>query len=498
MYIFKYALKSILSSKARNILIGIILVVIAISSCIALSIKNAADQVVQAQKDSNDIIATLSLDRKNLQSNFKKGSENSSEGAGNPQDFMANVPTITTDMIKNYGNSNYLKSYYYTIQINTNSTNIQKVTQDTSDTNGDSGRNNGMILKQNFNNQSGDFKVIGYSSLDAMSEFVSGTYKITDGSMFDIQATDNPCVISDELADKNTLKVGSQIVVSDPNDETKTYNLKVVGIYNDSSENSEDRFSMFSMAANQILVPNSVVENIAKNDTDIQAQITPAFVLKNYDDVDNFKSEISSKGLSEYYSISTNQESVEKSVKPIENLSSYTKIFLIIVLIIGAIILFVLNMINIKDRKYEIGVLRAIGMKKHLVLSKFILETLVITTVSMILGIVIGSLLSVPTANYMLKNQISSTQNTQDSINKNFGGEGAGPQNVGGFAQRGMISTLSNNYNTNYIDKINAVVSAKVILQILLIGLLLTFISSSVSMIYIIKFSPLKILSNRS
>lgn len=502
MYIFKYALKSISRAKGRNILIGIILTVIAISSCVALSIKNAADSVVENEKSSNDIIATLSMDRQNLQKDFKKNSSANNTTSGNntesPKDFMANIPTLTVDMIKNYGNSNYLKNYYYTAQISMNSSNISKVTNENTNNSNNNAPGNVNTLNNTKSGESDGFKLVGYSSLDAMSEFVNGTYKISNGSMFDISATDSPCVISNELADKNSLSVGSTILLTDLNDSTKAYNLKVVGIYTDSSENSDDKFSMFSMAANQILVPSSIVENIANNDSNIKIQVTPEFVLNSGDNIDEFKSELTSKGLSNYYTVLTNKDSVESTVKPIENLSSYTSIFLIIVLIIGAIILFILNMINIKDRKYEIGVLRAIGMKKHLVLSQFLIESMIITLISLIIGISAGSIISVPTANYMLKNEIASQQSSQENVSQNFGGKSGTQMNR--MQQRGgnIISKFGKNSNTNYVDKINAVVNVKVVLELAGIGILLTLISDSVSMIYIAKYSPLKILSSRT
>jgi putative ABC transport system permease protein len=60
MYIFKNAFKSITRTKARNILIGVIIVVIATSCCIALSIKNSATKLIESYEDSYNIEATLS------------------------------------------------------------------------------------------------------------------------------------------------------------------------------------------------------------------------------------------------------------------------------------------------------------------------------------------------------------------------------------------------------------------------------------------------------
>ena len=44
MYIVKYALKNISRSLGRNILIGIIVLIIAVSSCVAMSIQCASEK----------------------------------------------------------------------------------------------------------------------------------------------------------------------------------------------------------------------------------------------------------------------------------------------------------------------------------------------------------------------------------------------------------------------------------------------------------------------
>ena len=50
----------------------------------------------------------------------------------------------------------------------------------------------------------------------------------------------------------------------------------------------------------------------------------------------------------------------------------------------------------------------------------------------------------------------------------------------------------------NYVDKINAIINIKTIGELVVIGVVLTFISSSISMVFIARYSPLKILINRT
>ncbi|HBL85052.1 MAG TPA: hypothetical protein DDZ99_09205 [Clostridiales bacterium] len=59
------------------------------------------------------------------------------------------------------------------------------------------------------------------------------------------------------------------------------------------------------------------------------------------------------------------------------------------------------------------------------------------------------------------------------------------------------MNNIGNNV-TNYISEINSSTDMVVILQLLGIGLLLTAISSSAAVIFIMRYEPLKILTSRT
>ena len=50
----------------------------------------------------------------------------------------------------------------------------------------------------------------------------------------------------------------------------------------------------------------------------------------------------------------------------------------------------------------------------------------------------------------------------------------------------------------NYIDSINATVNLKVVGQLVLVGVLLTIISSLVAIVFVMRYEPLQILADRS
>jgi len=145
-------------------------------------------------------------------------------------------------------------------------------------------------------------------------------------------------------------------------------------------------------------------------------------------------------------------------------------------------------MINIRERKYEIGVLRTIGMKKSKLSLQFIIELMVVGVVSLLIGTAVGSTMSVPISNNLLKNEINSASEKYDNIENNFGGPDAKNFKNKDFGVA----------KVDEIDKINAAVDLKVTGKLLGIGVLLILVSSLGSIVAILRFSPLTILKERS
>lgn len=528
MYILKNSLISIIRNKGRNILIGIIILVIACASTVTLAIRNTADNLVKDYEESHDIIGTISFNRQKLSNNFKGGEDSKKSNI----EAFNDIDSITLENIEKYGESDYLKSYYYVYNTSLNSDTLSKATdkyeyevEDRKTTTSSSTKttvtgdnSNGSDKKNpNGNNQrapmgerhttvnnyittvitktketfgstknlSYDFEIQGYSSYDAMTKFIDGTYKIEEGEI--ISSFDEfECVISEELASLNEVKVGETITFKNP-DNDKTYDFIVKGIFKDNGDNNNS-FSMYSSSVNTIITGSGVVKKLVEEDEKIVTNITPSFILKDDEKIDDFTQELNEKGLNEYYELNTNIDEIKNATKSIENVKIFATTFLIITLVISAIVLFVINMINIRERKYEIGVFRTIGMSKTKLTIQFLLELLIVAVIMLSIGAVIGGFLAKPIGNLLLQNEITANENEQTQISNNFG--------------RDMKGTMDIKYNgkleVEQIDRIDAVVDIVVVAQLLGIGILLVFISSMASMISIQRFSPLTILKERS
>ena len=513
MYIFKNAFVSIKRNKGRNILIGIIILVISIACAVTLSINNSAEKIVKSYEEKYNIEASLAMNRESLMKNLRGEDEKKSQEE--LIESFNKIESITLDEIKNYGESDYVSNYYYVYNTNVN---IKDVTEATDTLMKETTKVETTTRKQSFgqppgnmhfpgggnfgskttttkkttttekiyNNkaQGGAFTLLGYSSYESMRDFIDGKYIITDGEV-NSDFESNSCVISEELATLNDLKVGDTITIVSPNDEKVTYELVISGIYKENSDISEDMSVMFSSSANTVITNHTVIEKLKEQDEKFTATITPTYILKNKEVVELFEKEVKEKGLSEYYTITNNLETITSATKSIVNVKKFAITFLLITLAIGGVVLFVINMINIRERKYEIGVLRTIGMKKSTLITQFMIELIIVCVIGLSLGAFIGSKLSVNVANNLLQNEINNSKVEYQNVNKNFGGRDIDFNKIG-------IA------NIEQIDKIDAIVDIKVLFELLGIGLLLTIISGISSLIAIARFQPLQILKERS
>ena len=507
MYIIKNALISIKRNKGRNILLGIIILVIACATTVTLAIRNSADTLIESYDNKYDITASISVNRDNMRQNMGQppsdGSSSSDDSSSREEkmkemsEAFSAASKISVEDIESYADSDYVKSYYYTRSIEMNADDMDQVSS-SSGGSGDMPGGNMSPGKSDSSSSSDkvrcDFTVTGYSSIDAMTDFIEGSYSITEGAISD-DFTSNNCVINSELATLNDISVGDKITLVDPDDEDVTYKLTVTGIFEEASSDSSDQMSMFTNSANTIITNVNVINKIMKLNNDISVTTKPTFVLTSKDVVDAFAQEVEDKGLNEYLTVSSNLDNIESATSSISNIKTFATTFLIITFIICGVVLFVINLINIRQRKYEIGVLRTIGMKKSLLTAQFTTELLVVAIISLTLGAGSGAMLSVPVSNSLLQKEISSSQSQMEEINQNFGGGDKGGK--GGSMSRpgGPINGVA---QIQAFDSINATVDGKVLVQLFAIGIGLTFISSSACMVSIQRFSPLTILKERS
>lgn len=127
------------------------------------------------------------------------------------------------------------------------------------------------------------------------------------------------------------------------------------------------------------------------------------------------------------------------------------------------------------------------------------------TIIAIFIGTSVGAMASAPVANKLLERQVTSLKTQQDSQNQNFGRPSANSQGganlQGGTNFQGGMNIggeQQSNSQISYIKTISASTDFKVVMQLVGLGLILTIISSCASVGFILRYEPLKILSNRN
>lgn len=561
MYIIKNALKCISRSLGRNILIGIITLVIATSACLGLSIRQASESAKEKTLDGLSITATISYDRGSVmeqlgEENFTPPSRGEGGFGGFDRDkfssMMGDAKSLTLDEYKKYATADSVKDFYYTISAYFDGYEIDPVTTETESSDSTESSNStessrfpggmggmmGMMGGGGFT--TGDFTIMGYSNYYAMTDFVNGNASILEGGeMFEDSTTELTCVISKELSDYNGgISVGDKIVIVNPSLESETYTLTVSGLYT-SDSNNDFSMSMFGSSqdpANRIYMSADALQTILdaseaasttitdettgrESDSAISGTLSATYVFADPESYNAFEAEARALGLDESYTISSSDvKAYENSLTPLNTLSTMAGWFLLVIIAIGGIILIVLNIFNVRDRKYEVGVLTAMGMKKGKVALQFMCEILIVTMVSVTLGAAIGAVSSVPVTNALLAGQIESENSQVTQIEENFGRPGEFENFGGSFGGFGGGMPPEMNVNmpqapgsskpenvfedvvdktANYISEVDSAMNLTVVFQMLGVGLFLTLVSGVVSVLFIMRYDPLKILANR-
>ena len=229
----------------------------------------------------------------------------------------------------------------------------------------------------------------------------------------------------------------------------------------------------------------------------LNSQFTGTFVLQSVEDYNQFKDEVKNKakadGLDEdLYIVTSNDIATFKAgLKPLENLKSFATTFLYLMLAIGAIVLIVISVISIRDRKYEIGALAAMGLKKLKLSMMFMIEVLTVTLVAILIGAIAGAAVSVPITNTLLSAQVAQ-QTTEDNNKIQTPGM---PGGGGGNMERPEDGEVTG--EVSYVTQVGFSVDIFVILKMLAIGVGLAIVSGFTSIAFILRYDPKQILANR-
>lgn len=452
MYIIKNAFRNLFQNAGRNVMIAVIFLLVITMSCVAIVIRDNTTKIAEEYKNQLSTEVYIEKDYKRV-----------SKEAEDDDNFI--TPPITNEIIKKMASSKYLKKVDYAASLEAIA--------------------DGLTFRKPVEKRYTEMQMAGEAPERARipSMYLSGYDDVQNAKAFKNRQAQlvegafpkaaDEALISDELAKLNNLKVGDSFQAKDIHDKglkgtvLQEMTFRISGIYH--TEDADAYAEVFTKT------DYLVDENYA-----YRPVLQGTFYLASPNDLKAFQKDAAAAGLSDYYSVKTDEVAYNNFIKPIEQMTKIASIFLGVVLVLGATILLLLSMLAIRERKYEIGVLRAMGMKKSGIVIQMLLESVMIMAVCLVIGLLIGGLLAQPVTDMMLHSQLAD-------------------QGLNGLTQNMGYATMGGLATENApITHINAALSVVSVLQLSGIGLLLVLLSSAVASYYAMKFEPMRILRERN
>jgi putative ABC transport system permease protein len=329
--------------------------------------------------------------------------------------------------------------------------------------------NGGGSLPTNF---SPPITIVG--STDT-SHIQSTTLTITSGKNIDGSADSSNALISEAMASKNNLKVGSTFTAYGTD-------LTVAGIYKTTTGSAD----------NTVVVALPTLQRLTNQSGDVTS------ATATVDSADNLASSTNTVKslLGSSADVTNAQDQADNTVKPLENVKTISLVSLIGAVIAGGVIIFLVMLMVVRERRREIGILKAIGATNYKVIWQFVVEAVTLTMAAAAIGIVIGVAAASPVTNTLVNNAASSSTSTVSQTRGgggNFAGPGLGsPSGSSGpsFTARGRgLGAVSSN-----ITNIHTAVGWSIIIYGLLAAAAIAVIGSSLSSFLIAKVRPAEVM----
>lgn len=257
------------------------------------------------------------------------------------------------------------------------------------------------------NETGGDFTLTSFYNEAAVNANEYGTFKVVEGNKLNYQdVTARDVLISQELAKKNNLKVGSTITVDNPANAKTTYTFTVGGIYTytDTPQGVQGADAQFAKDNRDNVIYTSYYDFAASGLDTTEGtgwavpDINIVFTLANPQAYEQFKSALK-PDLPEGFAVSSPTiNAYNHSLEPLDKLANTTKVMLICLWSVGGALVLLLTLLEACPRRGEIGYGLAVGVTKSRMAWQFMVEILLQTVLGVALGLLIGGWTANPLA----------------------------------------------------------------------------------------------------
>ncbi|EAW7253615.1 FtsX-like permease family protein [Listeria monocytogenes] len=499
MNFFKRAWLSMKARKGRSILQLIIFTVVCVLILSGFTIQSAADKASELAREQLGGTVTLTVDReKQMQTMREEASSSDSSSTESKPQFQSSPIDVSdaNDLAKlnhvasynYYSSTQALASGFDPIESSGDTSSSNDESSTTAETQGPGGGQGGPQMVD------ADLSISGLLDSATSTDFEAGTSELTSGVAITSADKDkNVAMVEENLAEENDWKVGDSFTVTSSDGNTKV-TLKIVGIYKttDSGSDMAQNFS-FLNPYNKVYVPYTVANTIKGSDYKNTVD-SAVYTMDDAANISAFEKEAKKVDSIDWdtFKLDANDTLYQQMIGPINSVASFSKNVVYIVSIAGALILGLLVMMQVRDRKYEMGVLLAIGEKRGKLIAQFFVEILIVALVSFGLAAASSHYVAQLAGNQLLAQQNSSTNETTTST-ENRGPGGGGQGGPGGFGE--SVSNLTK--NTEQIKELDIQVTLEDMLKMGGIGIGIAFISVLLPATLVLRMNPKTILTKQ-
>lgn len=274
--------------------------------------------------------------------------------------------------------------------------------------------------------QSGDFfKVEGVRDLSASPTFRNGDSKIVAGRGITPDTGGGVLVLERRLADANGLKVGDKVTLrSFPGDirKAKKKEFTVGGIYSSDTASSSRYGPALADPGNLVYATPDVAGSLsAVTPTDDGADIQEAtFTLRGPQDLPRLQKEAERLGLDpDVYPLKLNDKRYQQLVGPISKTADFATLTVWLVSLAGLAVLSLIVASSLRERRRELGILLAIGERKHRLLGQHLVEIAACALIAVGLAVPASQALATAAGSSLLAGEVSDAKNDQGEAEQN-------------------------------------------------------------------------------
>lgn len=450
---------SIRRKLGRTVVLTLIFFMMANLVLAAITIKSAVAAQMDYAKSTLGGTVTIQADMDAIRESQKEQME---AGADRKEMFgkmsRPQIDVETANKIASY--SEYVKDYSYEVSASANAGDLEAVESTSGEMGGPGGMGfgRGPDTSDSDTALDSDITISGINAYAYISAVKSESMTIKDGTYFDEDSTDS-ALISYEFAELNDLSVGDKFTIKNIYTE-KDIELTVIGIY----DNSEDRAN-----ANTIYMNTETAAKFLSDDDYNEGNYNVSnanFYMLNSDKADEFVEKINadfSELAENNLKIAVDTSEYDAMSGSIESVGSFATTILVIVIVAAVIIITLIVTLNVRDRRYEMGVLLSLGAHKRNVVAQIATELVIVGTLGFALASVSGTFLAKSMGQSIIDSQTASSQQQSE---RNFGRPGAQMSGQGGMSSSSDVQQQKDNDAKNMKQMMMAGRETKVELDI--------------------------------